>query len=178
MQNKHPDIEEMRALLDYNPETGDLTWLPRCEAFFKKRSDFLGWNKRYSGKLAGCLDRQGYLRLKLFGKMVAAHRIAWALTYNKWPDGEIDHINLIKDDNRIVNLRDVSRRENQRNTLMQSNNTSGHKGIYWNRRASKWEASLYGKYVGIYESIEEAINARQDALKIMFSSQSDKSVLK
>ena len=68
-----------------------------------------------AGQVASSVNALGYGRVKINGKSVLAHRLAWALHYGEWPDGAIDHINGIKTDNRLCNLRLATRAQNQQN---------------------------------------------------------------
>lgn len=95
-------LEEVRRALTYNPETGEMHWTP--EERPRRRRD-----------LAGCVDRLGYVVIRVGGKLRGGHRLAWLLHYGKWPAHEIDHINGNRADNRIQNLRDVPHAANQRN---------------------------------------------------------------
>jgi len=115
-------------------------------------------------KEAGWKDSRGYRRLKIQGQTVFAHRLAWALVHKRWPDGDIDHINGIKDDNRIENLRDVSKSinlQNRRTTTKDS--SSGYLGVSWDKYCGKWKAqiSVNGtkKHIGVYATEEEAYDA-------------------
>lgn len=76
----------------------------------------------------------------------------------------IDHINGLKSDNRIVNLRNVSQSINTKNCKKSSNNTSGVNGVYWNRVVNKWEASMMVDYkkivIGYFSNFEDAKEAR------------------
>ena len=67
-----------------------------------------------SGRLAGG-EKNGYLRINIFGSPIYVHRIAWLIVHGAWPVGVVDHINRDRMDNRAVNLRDVSPTENARN---------------------------------------------------------------
>lgn len=93
----------IKVWLAYDKGTGLLTWL-------KGRGP-----KAKRGAVAGTMDKEGYRVVMLFGKLYKAHRIAWIYTYGCWPAAEIDHINGVRADNRIVNLRDVSRTINAQN---------------------------------------------------------------
>lgn len=125
------------------------------------------WNSRFAGKEAlASLDANGYKTGNLFYRRTKAHRAIWAMAYGKWPDGEIDHINGHKSDNRLDNLRVVTHLANGRNLKLKKNNQSGYCGV-WQRPSGRWAAliSLNGKTktLGTFDTIEEAIAARQKA---------------
>lgn len=88
--------ETVRALLDYSGDTGHFRW-------------------KETGKPAGGLQDKGYRIIEIGGTPYYAHRLAWLYTHGVWPEADLDHINRNRDDNRIENLRDVSRSENNRN---------------------------------------------------------------
>jgi len=145
------DIEkEIARCLKYNPKTGILTWKVNRRG---------GAN---SGDEAGSVNSMGYIQIKVWGRYFAAHRIAWFLHYGEWPRQSIDHIDRIKTDNRICNLRDVSHFENH---LNRSDNTSGVVGGVWHKGAKKWQAQIMANkkhiYLGIYENLESAIKIRK-----------------
>jgi len=157
------DIDYLRQRLRYEPETGKLYWL-HYESMPK------GWLTKYASKEAftcryGCGYKQGAVDNKLF----LAHRVAWALYYGVWPKESIDHINGLPEDNRIVNLREVSHQENQRNKKKHSTNTSGVCGISWDKKSHKWHAyinvrgDVKRKNLGWFSNLEEAIRARKEA---------------
>lgn len=147
----------LRDLLSYDAENGLLTWLHRP---FSKGS----WNAQYSGKPALTADcGQGYRVGAVLGRKVYAHRVAWALHYGVHPT-LIDHINGIRSDNRIENLRDVTATENARNACRKSNNTSGVNGVSWNKQVGRWTAMITvdrkSKYLGLFDLLDDAIAAR------------------
>ena len=107
--------------LAYNPKTGQL---------YRK------------GKPVGCVGSDGYLIVTLDGKQLKAHRVAWAIHHGKFPEGHVDHINGDRTDNRIENLRDVTRQENQRNLKKPSHNKSGVVGVSWDASRGSWYASI------------------------------------
>ncbi len=124
-------------------------------------------NKRL-GTVAGSKNSRGYIRLQIggsTGKTFAAHRVIWAMYHGYWPEYEIDHINRIRDDNRICNLRIVSPQENAKNKLMYASNKSGHTGVYKVRNF--WRATITANGVradlGVFYTFEAAVAARQDA---------------
>ncbi len=148
--------EYLKSLLDYNPETGKLTWRVSKSKRVK------------SGSEAGRLDSDGkYRRIGIDGKTYPAHRLAWLWYYGTLPEDQIDHINHNPDDNRIENLREVSNQENHKNLSRPRNNTSGHVGVHWCKKAKKWCASIQpnGKkiYLGYFKEKEDAVKAREEA---------------
>jgi hypothetical protein len=89
--------------------------------YWRRRTDIANsaaWNKRYAGKrLYYYTASKGYRSVRIQRRNIYAHRLAWVLTHGKWPDDQIDHINRVRHDNRISNLRDVTQRENNLNKL-------------------------------------------------------------
>lgn len=161
------DPQDLRQLLSYNPDTGELVWLPRDESWFKKARDAKGWNKKYAGTKAFQTLHYGYLHGHVFKKHYFAHRVAWALHYGSWPEGQIDHVNGVRSDNRIENLRDVTHSDNQKNVKLRHDNKCGMPGIDWKKHASAWRVrvSREGKrhLVGYFKNLDEAMAARRYA---------------
>lgn len=108
----------------------------------------LKWKARRSsnamaGHNAGTVRPDGYLQVSLFGKTQLVHRVIWEMHNGPIPDGmEIDHINHDRLDNRIENLRIVSRQENSVNLSKRIDNTSGIVGVSWSKRMGKWRARI------------------------------------
>ena len=94
------------------------------------------------GTVCGCDNGRGYIRIKVNGAYVVAHRLAWLYTYGVWPQGEIDRINRDTRDNRIENLRVVDRTGNLLNRGRDRRNTSGVKNVNWDSSRCKWVAQL------------------------------------
>lgn len=153
--------EALRQLLRYEPETGQLFWL-------ESRAGQHGFNKQYMGReaLAG-KHPDGYKQGTLSGKSVLAHRVVWAVVYGAWPIEDIDHINGNRQDNRIENLRAVSRMENAHNVKRRSTNKSGHAGVYWSPSNGKWVAQIMcagrREWLGLFTTVADAAVARRDA---------------
>lgn len=144
---------ELKQLLHYDPQTGWFTWLV-CNS-----------NRAAVGSPAGATRPDGYVKIGLHGKPNLAHRLAWLYVYGDWPSKHLDHINGIRNDNRICNLREASTLENNLNKGLQSNNTSGQKGVYWDKVNQKWYArgKVSGKshHLGRFKSFSEASSAFQ-----------------
>jgi hypothetical protein len=170
-QTKDIPVEFLRECFEYNPETGILTWKERPESHFigsRAQNPVSRFNTRYAGKQVGTLNR-GYLQTRLHIKgsrftTVNVHRICWALATGEWPKGEIDHINGIHDDNRLCNLRDATRLENQLNpnNRLRKNNKSGYRGVY--KYYGKWRATRNLTEKSSFDTPEEASRAYLDAI--------------
>lgn len=158
--NKIEAYEFAKSRVSYDPNLGILTWLP-IEGDHARAKTF---NAKYAGKECKNLDNKGYIFLVVnlngFKFNVLAHRLAWFITNGEIPDGEIDHINGIRNDNRLANLRCVSRSVNMRNARMPSNNKSGFIGVSYVKQTGKWRAKATGDgkriHLGYFTSIDEA----------------------
>jgi hypothetical protein len=156
-------VEYLRTRLKYDEKTGNLFWLG-CGSMPKK------WTARWANKPASSLAGNGYIQIKIGKKSLIAHRVCWALHYGEWPDGSIDHINGIRSDNRIENLRVVSRQTNQRNMKKYSTNKSGIVGVVRDTNRNKWYAYITignrKKNIGRFICLGQAIRARKEAEKL------------
>ena len=123
--------ERLRSLLSYSAETGAFTW--RVSA-----------SPRVScGKPAGRPDRRGYVIITVDGKSRYAHRLAWLYVNGEWPTQQVDHINGIKSDNRIGNLRDISASANTQNQIRpQRGSTTGLLGVSKAKDRRKFRACI------------------------------------
>lgn len=166
-------VHLLRELIDYDPITGQLRWLPRQPKHFRTTKLLAEriaatWNKRYAGTPAlAAVERERYLHGDIFGLRYKAHRVAWALYYGKWPARFIDHINGDRADNRISNLRVVSHQENAKNQRLSSASSSGVTGVSWASHRNKWTAQIkvHGikHHLGMFDSIDDAAAARKAA---------------
>jgi hypothetical protein len=119
--------EQLALWVEYNPETGALTWKP------ESRRSGPAFNSKHNARYRyGMIEREIYY----------SHRVAWAIYYGEWPQGEIDHINGVRDDNRIQNLRDTTRQGQQLNRHIPANNTSGVMGVTWHNPSQSWHVTL------------------------------------
>jgi hypothetical protein len=89
------------------------------------------------GQEAGSIHKTGYRHITWRGKVHKAHRLIFMLHHGYLPK-EIDHINGDRSDNRIDNLRAVTRSENQCNRGVLANNTSGYPGVSWHKKSNAW----------------------------------------
>ena len=147
--------KRLKELFYYHPESGDFVRLISAN-----------YNARI-GDQAGCLNSAGYLCIQIDGKIYRCHRLVWLYAHGSFPPDEIDHVNGIRNDNRVDNLRFSTRSENARNMAKPVTNTSGVKGVSWHKRSGKWQANirLNGvlKYLGYFSDIEAAAQAYADA---------------
>lgn len=166
---KRSDItaEYARQLLNYDPETGILTWKARTPDMFEdglraKEWRCRNWNAKFAGKRAGCICN-GYQRIRVNDVLYVGHRLAWLITYGAWPDDELDHRNGTADGDSLINLRPATRQQNCQNLRLRSDNKSGHMGVSWNKSSSKWGAriKISGKYLhlGLFDEVTDAANA-------------------
>jgi hypothetical protein len=143
--------DQLKSLLMYDPATGMFTWRVSRPTKIKP------------GDVAGNVTPKGYVSVGVKGKIYRAHRLAWLYVYGRWPNNEIDHINRIRNDNRIANLREADRSVNTQNTNLQRNNTSGFRGVDWHKHRNAWRAriSVNGKMknLGYYLTREDAAAA-------------------
>lgn len=163
-----PSPELLRQLLGYDPETGRLWWKPRPVEMFSSMGSWRSWHSRCMGIEAFTAVRDsGYLVGNVFGQNLRAHRVIWAMVHGSWPEMDIDHINGDRRDNRLCNLRSVTRSENLKNLSMRTDNTSGFMGVMMVRKTGKWRAFIEvggsSKSLGEYASIADAIEARKSA---------------
>jgi len=153
--NCNISLELLRARLNYDPGSGAFTWA--CKSGPKRKGDPAG------------TPSKGYICIGLNGIVMKAHRIAFAMQNNRWPDGMIDHINGDKSDNRISNLREATPFQNQANCKTRVDNKSGVKGVHFHKRIGKWAVQIQKNKkrhcVGYFDNLEEARDARVNAAK-------------
>lgn len=147
--------KNIHKYLKYDPDTGEFTWLKFRAGYIKP------------GDKAGSLRNDGYVHIKYNGRVFKAHRLAWYFTHGYFPENPIDHINCVKSDNCIKNLREVSHVCNLQNREVYTNNTSSITGVSYHKCRGKWRANirLLNKqiYLGHYTSKLDAALARFNA---------------
>ena len=139
-----PDFDAVSAALAYDPETGFLTWRKR--------------RTKFSFQRAGQVFRDGYRRVHFAGYRIMEHRLAWLLMTGEWPSDEIDHANLVRDDNRWVNLRPATRCQNQGNLRglrrRKAENADLPKGVIV--ILGRYRATFRRKCLGHFDTAEQA----------------------
>jgi hypothetical protein len=137
--------ERLREVLHYDPETGVFTW---------KSGPFAGCS-------AGCVNKSGYLVIRVNRRLFLAHRLAWLHMTGEWPNGNVDHKGGDKRNNRWSNLREASNEMNNQNQRRaHADSATGFLGIYLHKASGRYAASIHanGKKVSLktYETPEEA----------------------
>ena len=154
-----PSFEEVHLLFKYEPKTGKL--IRRISVASNAKAGFV----------VGCLSKNGYLTVGIRSVNYFVHRIIWLMMTGDWAE-TVDHKNLIKTDNTWKNLRLATYSQNNANTCLRIDNTSGHKGIVFDAKRNKYRARInfkgVSKYIGRYDTIQEAAMAYQKSAKIFF----------
>lgn len=139
--------EEILENLRYDPDDGTFTWIKRSGG------------RRVDGN-AGSVNKDGYLQMTVNGNVFLAHRLAWFLIHNKWPEKEIDHANMDKLDNRISNLREATGSQNRANRKVNPLSKTGLKGVTFKKSHKAWCARITidgkRKLCGYFKTPEEA----------------------
>ena len=146
------DQDRLKAKYAYDPLTGVFTRMT-------------SWGSKQVGDIAGSISPQGYRYLAFDGKATPAHRLAWLWAHGELPLGDVDHINRDRLDNRLENLRVVTRSVNAHNSAGRS--LCGKKGVSLTSKGKSWEARISVNrkhiYLGLYASVKEAAAARKGA---------------
>lgn len=152
--------EEVARLFTYDRETGILYWRIRDRNTIR--------HKYVAGSIKG--NRDGYRRVGIKGKIYREHRIIMMLCFGHIPESaEIDHINHVRNDNRLCNLRFVTGPENRKNQSVSSKSTTGVTGVYFSKARKKYVAQITVNqetiYLGMFDTLEGAAEARGQADK-------------
>ena len=147
--------ERLMGLFHYNPDDGVFTRLVVLS------------NNTKIGDVAGSIGPLGYLRISIDNRSYACHRLAFLYMTNAFPENDTDHINGVRHDNRWVNLRSVSHKDNQKNQKVRKSNKTGHIGVYWREDTRKWSVRIgvNGRLLalGCFSDINDAVAARKAA---------------
>ena len=148
------DMDHIRTALSYDATSGRFTWLVN-----KK-----GRSAR-AGAEAGCTRSDGYVSITINAERHYAHRLAWMFAVGQIPDDmEIDHIDHNPSNNRIQNLRLVTRSGNRKNRSRDSRNKSGINGVHWAPHAKAWRVQVRSerktRHIGYFKSLSDARHAR------------------
>jgi hypothetical protein len=138
--------EELRKMLDYAPDTGVFTWRVSPNNFISL------------GQEAGRVHVSGYVHIQARRRMYKAHRLAWLYVHGCWPIKDLDHINGVKHDNRISNLREATRSENISNAKKRCDSFTKYKGVAKDRGRFRALIVVKGRriYLGCYATEKEA----------------------
>lgn len=151
---KELTAERLREVLDYDLDTGVFRW--------RKAQKGVA-----AGAVSGTDNGRGYLLIRVEGRLCRAHRLAWLYVHGRWPTDQLDHINGVKNDNRIANLREATNAENGQNFAVSRRNTSGHPGVNWHGGCRRWHVriQLAGKrqHIGFFNKFDDAVAARAKA---------------
>jgi hypothetical protein len=151
----------LKELLHYDPETGQFRWLVK-------------FSRQRPGGAAGTKDAHGYLLIRVERKLYKAHRLAWLYVHGSWPAKGIDHINRVRDDNRIANLREACQSLNSMNRAAGAKSRSGILGVVWREDRQKWTAQIRIGYrmvhLGVFKDKDDAAAARKKAEAAFFGS--------
>lgn len=152
---------ELSEILEYDRHTGLFKWVTSPN-FKIKIGDVAGSLHKYSG----------YIQLRVNKKLYPAHRLVWLYVYGEYPILQIDHINGVRDDNRVENLRCVTPAENAMNKCVYKQNKLGVTGVYYDKRINKYCAYIkvnkIQHHLGVFESLEDAKYSRLTAEKQYF----------
>lgn len=142
------DQATLKEHMNYDEKTGLFTWIKSTS------------NKIKPGMVAGSQRKDGYVEIRLNGELMLAHRMVWLYLNGAMPDLKTDHINGVRNDNRLCNLRLATDRENATNVKMHADNQSGFKGVFWCKRSRKWIAKICYKgkqlWLGSFNEPEDA----------------------
>ena len=162
-------MNKNKELINYYNRAKDILNYDPCTGVFTKLI-----KSRGSHKEVGYVSPKGYRMISIsvdgISKGVRSHRLAWFVYYGEMPN-IIDHINGVRYDNRIINLRSCNNQQNSFNKSLNSNNTSGFKGVYYNKKSERWQSSIKinGKlnHIGCFSTSEEASKAYKEKAKEM-----------
>ncbi len=152
----------LREVLHYDPATGVFTWLVTNS------------NRAVAGSIAGTVEtgKWHYVQISIDGQRNRAHRLAFLYMRGSWPLHQMDHEDRNPSNNRWLNLRPATNKQNAENTTPR-NNSSGHRGVRWHKPRCKWAARIthngVERHLGLFENLDDAISARAEAEKRLYT---------
>lgn len=152
--------QRLKSQISYCPETGIFTWIVAKKGVSK-------------GKECGRISKQhGYKDIHIDGKFYRAHQLAFLYMNGVFANSEIDHINRNRSDNRWDNLRVCTKSQNAANVGLKKSNTTGAKGVVWDKDRNKWRVQIringVKKNLGRFDNFEDAVKVSENALKKQF----------
>ena len=161
--------EYARECLDYNPETGLAVWKTRPREHFFSVGSWKSWNGRFAGKSPRNINSFGYLRISINNTSYRLHLLIWLMMTGAWSLLEVDHKDLNPINNRWDNLREATHAQNNQNKPMRPDNTSGYKGVTFDKSRNKWAAVIRNNgvqhHLGRFDTAQEAGAAYQRAAR-------------
>lgn len=155
-------VQQVRALLSYDPLTGVFLWLKNRGGTAKV------------GSVAGSIDSSGYRQIRMYGILYLAHRLAWFYIHGRWPRKGLDHKDLNRDNNILKNLRPCTQSQNSANTRVRSDNVLGIKGVHFDPVKKKFRARMrkHGRliHLGWFKKVEDAAEAYRKAAHKFYKS--------
>lgn len=147
----------LKELVNYCPVTGVFTRLQNG-------------GRMKAGSKVGSLDAHGYIQIRIKGKNYKGHRLAWLYTYGEWPIGPLDHADLNRANNAIINLRLLTSQQHVEHRGRNKNNKSGYRGVSFCKSTNRWVAMLKTNYktiwLGRHDSPEIAYAAYKAAARV------------
>ena len=141
----------LNECFEYDELSGIVYWKSRQRSHFKTERGFKTFNSQKYGKEAGTLNNCGYLQIRLNKKLILVHRLIIMLKGCELSsEDHVDHINHNRTDNRLINLRVVSQKENNKNLNMRKSNTTGITGVSFSVSELLWYPRIQVDYRNIY----------------------------
>ena len=163
-----PDIDFLKSILEYDPNTGLLIWKPRPYTMYKHKGFCDKFNRESAGKIATHLGPRGYLIVSINRTSYFAHRIIFFMEHGYCPD-VIDHDDGNQTNNKIKNLKESTNQKNNQNMKKLNTNISGVTGVSWHKKYQKWQVHINVnkklKNLGMFTDLNEAIKIRKIAEK-------------
>lgn len=153
--------KRLMEVMSYDSLNGLFTWVKPSS------------NRVKVNDLAGCVCPDGYIKINVDGKPYKAHRLAWLYITGEMPTHEIDHVDGVRSNNQLVNLRQATSKQNKENTGLKRTNNSGYKGVHWDKARQKWLAFVTHNRkfhnLGRFNDLNEAVIVSKQARDALFT---------